>query len=896
MANNNIADMEFEELLTQYGSLRQAVDPVPDDVPLLDEDKAEFEALLKQIHPQDNAPEVEWDEYLLNQAKLGLSDTFAIAGAALETVVTDPIEYYYHNPSALYEPKNWQEWSPEHIPLGKQFVNNLNKWQYGVSAGDPSIQTQDMGLKVAGGGVRLASDPVNLVLGKTKSAWAALKTMAQMFGVGGTAELGGEIGEEIAGTEGRITGSLLGGVFGPTVTKTVLGTFTKPAKEIWNKYKTFKEDPNLVNQQYAAGAAKRLLELAAKEEGLDSLDDIVKEFGVIKHLIGDNATGVPLFIQMADNPVIQSQVIRLAKKDPSFRERVNKEINNIAQHIDNKANIIFGNKYSAITGVENFPKKIQTRQNSLINARQVVDNRIQQLSEGLIPGLSKTETGERIAKLVAQREKLARQELSPHYEALKKEAKANKVFMSAEDTGSIYQFVKANKIRDIFGKGTELDTKIMSYLKPKRTEGGLVKPKLSFEQVDSLKRKINEIKRKPLNATERRQIEQLEEVVDRARNNMPGNYNERLKALDKTYYEKIGVPFGSDTIKNMGSKKYIEEVVPVILKNESSINQFLNAAGKEGAVIARMAYGAKVYDKVVKNGVINMTALKALMKQDRAIIDRIPGMKDELNSIIVDNGRLFRLKGDLDKKVKLAEQEVAQNFLVKAGYNPDYVDIGKRLANRDTQFWSKLQKDMKYLDSASKKAINNNVRRQFLDHIYHNTDKSAFEFLTAPENRKIVKEVFGAQYADDLAKLGKLSDSVKKANVGQYSSNVQNTELDALSKLFPGLDVNYVSSQIRDRIASNTMKAIRILSRINQAKMGEVTDQKIMDLLLDPKAVGDLANIGKTFDFKINNPLKFKDVVGRVSETLPFYSYASGKLGVMESNQEQEEVITNFQY
>lgn len=891
-----IENLEFEQLLQDYGNVQNTVEPpLPEDVPLTEEEKDRFKILLAEIHPQDDAPEPEWDEYLWNQAKLGLTDTLAFGGATLETFVTEPVEYYFQKPSTLYSYEAWQDLPGQASSLGSQFMNNLNKWQTGISIGDPTMRTTDAGKKIVGAGTRIASDVPGYALTGAKTAWDVLKTVPQMFGVGVSGEIGGEIGENLGDDKGRIMGTIVGSVFGPSVFKTTVGTVTKPIKQVYEKYKAYKADPNLVNQQYAAGSAKRLLEIAAKEEGLDNLDTIVKEFAAIKHLLGDEAQGIPLFIQMADNPIIQSQVIRLAKTDAAFRDRVNKEIGNIAQQIDNKANIIFGNKYSMVAGVENFPKQIQTRQRSLNNARQVVDNRIQELSEGLVPNLSKVEVSNKITNLIKKREKLAKEEMSPHYDALKKEARDNKIFMSADDTSTIYQFVKNNKLSDIFGKGTEIEKQIMSILKPRVTpEGFTVKPKLSFEQVDSLKRRINEIKRKPLNATERRKIEQLDEVINNARSKMPGDFNDRLMALDKTYYEKVGVPFGSDTIKNMGSKKYIEEVVPVILKNESSIKQFLNAAGNEGTVVARLAYGSKVYDKVVKNGVINLPALKALIKQDNAIINQIPGMRDELNSIIVDNGRLFKLKGDLDKKVKLAENEVANNFLNKFGYNQDYRGIGQKLAGGDVGFWKKMQKDMKYLDKKSKDAINNNIRRQLLDHILHNTDKSAYQFLTAVENKAIVNEVFGPKYLDDLTKLGKLSDAVKKANVGAYSSNLQKSQLSQLSKLFPGLDINYLYSQGRDRISSNAMKAVRILSRINQAKLGEATDQKIMDVLLDPKAMNDLANIGKTFNFKIDNPLKFREIIGRLSETIPFYSYTGTKVStstVATEPESREQVI-----
>ena len=898
--NKNISDMSVDELLGSLGSNETPQDR-PDDIPNTQEETTEFDALLSQLPPREAAPESEWDDYLINSAKLGFTDMLALSAATVETFGVEPVIYYAQNPSKLFDAKAWDLGVDSLKSSGSQWLKNYNKWEEGIALGDPKMpKTGDWMTDYAGTGVRVAADPSNYFIGGPKTVVQGAGQLSKMFGVGVGAEAGGEGGAALAEgtdyeTEARLAGSLAGGVISPTGTTLAVKSTAGPVAQIWNKYKQYKADPALVNQQYAGGAAKRFLNLAAKEEGVENLGDILDEFSSIKHLLGDDVKGIPLFVQMADNPVIKSQVIRLIKQDPDFRHTLDKEIANIAKHIDLKANIFFGQSYQPLAGAANFNKQIQTRNTSLIKARQVVDNQIEKLSNRIIPKLSDSQVGERITKLIEKRENLVKGEMSPHYTALKDEARKHKVFMSAEDTSNIYSYVNNNKIRDIFGKGTAVDSKIMKYLKPRRNaEGMLLKPKLSFEQVDSLKREINRLKRGKLTQDEARKLDQLSEVITMGRKNMPGDYNSRLEALDKSYYERVGVPYGSETVKLMGSKKYIEEVVPVILKNESSLNQFLNAAGKEGNNIARLAYGAKIYSKTVKDGVINMPALKVLLRKDKAVIDAIPGMRKEIDTILVDNGRLFKLKGNLDSKVKEAETQVANNFLKKYAGEPDYIDIASKLANRDSMFFKKIQEDMKYLDAPARNAVNKNIQRQFVDHIFQNTGGDAYKFLTAPQNKQIIKEVFGAEYTENLKKLGRLSDSLKRAEVGKYSSNIQASQLGFLGDY--GLDVPYLASQYRDRISSDIMKGTRILSRIKQTEFQKSTDETLKEVLLDPEAIKKLANLTDTFNLTIDNPLKLQKIIGILGDALPKHIYGAGKVEVQNRQEDKEVQIQGISY
>lgn len=869
-------------------------------------------ALIAEEHKME-LPELnttdDWGEYLWNQVRVGVGDSFSLAGAALDTLFIDPIKNVNYkgiaqDPSIIFDTTLGWDLVPftDESKLGEKFMSRFGEYTDLVSqltGADPTLQPETKAMEYAGMGVRVASDPLGYLGAPAKVAALATRG-AGLTGVGVGSVVGGDVGEATGLENGRMIGSIIGGLGAPTISTVTARTVAKPIRQIYKKYKEVKANPQLAEQAYATGAAKRLLKLMAKEEGVDDIGDIVKEFSRLGKFI--DGKELPLMVAMSDNPIVQSQVIRLAKTNEAFRHEVNKELQRLGTQVDNKSNLIFGTRYAEVAGLENSPALISKKVNALSKKRALVDGEIETLSETIIPTMTEQQRGKVIISLIEKREKIARAEMSPHYDVVLNEAKAANARMPAESVNSIYQFVKQNRLSDVFGKGTALDNKISAFTKPRKVtdkQGRTVtkSPTMSFEQVDSLKRAINTLKRRPLNATEQRHLGNLEDVIDAARESIPGNFNVRLKAVDKLYYERVGIPFGTAGMKQVNAKKYAEEVAPVILKNESALDSFLNVSGKEGNVIARNAYLSKVYDKVVKEGAINSKSLRALMKKDSSIINKVPGLKGELEDILVDNGKLFVAKDELNTAFKMAETEVANNFLITSNLSPNYAQVAQRLAQGDTAFLSKIRKDMSKLDSSAQVAINNNIKREFLTYVFDRPE-GAIKYLTNPKNKSIVSKVFenNKTYISDVKDLSKISDALKTADVGRLSSIVTKADLDVINTLVPGLDFNYASSTFRDRIASPVMKATRILSRIQQEATRQKVDSMIIELLLDPKGVHKLSQIGKTFNFKLDNPLALKSLKKTLGETLPSFIYSNSKDPLVKEEKETRKKVNSIKY
>ena len=869
----------------------------------------------------------DWSEYLWNQARIGAADSLSIGSAALDTFLLDPLQNLYNNPTVIFDPDSYGK---KNIPftdesnLGRSFVNRFEGYTDLMSeytGADPTLQAESDALRYAGTGVRILSDPLGYTgLGMAGRAAGLAKTIQPvaetaslsskaisggsragslgLVGVG--SEVGGDVGASIDKTfsdgntgTGRAIGTLIGGFGLPLTSTLTTRAVTKPVVQIYQKYKAVRENPQMVEQSYATGAAKRLLELVAKEEGVDNINDIVIEFNRLGKFL--NGEELPLMVAMSDNPIIQSQVVKLAKTNEAFRNSINKELQRLTTQLDNKANVIFGTRYTIVSGLEDAPLAISKKVEDLRAQRIKMDDEIEALGDTLVPTMTEQQTGNVIKSLILKREKLAKAEMSPHYDAILKQAKVANAKMSSDGVSNIYQFIQQNKFSDIFGKGTALDNKLTAFTKPriKLIDGKKVTrfPEMSFEQLDSLKRAMNSLKGKPLNATERRKLSDLEDVIDSARDTIPGNFSDNLKAIDKLYYEKVGVPFGSAGMKQVNAKKYAEEVAPVILKNESALDSFLNVAGKEGNEIARNAYLAKVYDKVVKNGDINNKALQSLMKKDASIINKVPGLKSELDDIITNNGNLFLARDNLNVAFKRAENEVTNNFLTTSNLAPNYAQVAQRLSEGDTNFLAKIKKDISSLDKATQQAVNKNIQREFLETVF-NRPEGGVKFLANIKNRDIVNKVFSdnKEYLKNVKDLSKISDALNKAGVDKFQSIVKTENLDIMNELIPGLNVQSFTATMRRPIIGPTQKGVILLTRINQARARTAVDKQFIEVLQNQEGVAKLASTARSFDFKIDNPIAIKRLINILSETVPAYFYSATKSPL---NQEVEGEIIN---
>jgi hypothetical protein len=763
--------------------------------------------------------------------------------------------------------------------------------------------------QIAGAAVETLADPLSYIgLGAPTKALLATKTAGRAAGeatTGAAAETGAMLGEEaekaITGEEGivgRTVGALTGAVGSAVPRGIATRTGEDVVSQIMQNRALLKESPEGAEQAYAKGTAKRLLTAATEAEGAGELQDLIGQINDASRFV--NKGDAPLVIAMADNPVIRQQIQRLAITRPEFRKKVNDLIKAAEGDVQRKTGFLFGERYAA-----DIPEGAQINIQNIARRRQNLDKELNEKFAFVRPFEDTEDFGRRVEALVEQKKRLARAEVAPEYDALLEEARRQGIRMPEEGTQLIYDFVRDNNIRDIFGRGTAVDRRIMSFLKPKEVEEAVTPrilgpegapiselaaeqiqyPTLSFDNVESLKKEINLIKRKSLSDSERRKINDLEKIVDEARDTIPGNFSDRLREVDLKYYQKVGVPFSEQGIREIDAKRYAEQIAPVIVKNAEAYRQFVRAVGPEqGNTLAERAILNELYEKAAKGGagLLSPTVVAKYVRDKGEIIDNIPGLKEKLQKAVVDDTQLRAEISSLDKAAKEAQKRVADNYLTQTEF-PDYESLTRNFM-RNPKIRAKLLRDIGDLDANTAKAVRNSLRAEVINS--GRSQGNLLDYVSAPENKAAIEQLFGPGYLPALRKIALFGDKVASADVSRLGTQIPRESMDVVAQVFPGLDVPYLSSNFRDRITSLPQKIIRILSKYNSARLQIATDDAIEELLLDPNGVKKLGNTISEVNFKFDNPVALNKIAESLSQTVPQATYDAFKVTL--SGEERE--------
>jgi len=851
-------------------------------------------------------------EYYGDRLQKGLTATPSMVGAAYRTLFEDPFNKgSVDSFGELFE------------RFGENYKNYQKGYQdlFGMEVDDTGKQAKGFVHQVIGTGLEMAVDPF-FVLKGAKTVGEALTRSAQFGGVGMTAELGGEGGAQIEQTftgedsgKGRMIGSLGGVLLGATITKPTIEVGKKATKDLYYRIKDVKANPDEVISSLTLSNSKGFIEELIKE----SPDLLV----VMKHIddigIKWNTGEFPLLVAAGKTPSIRAEMVKLAKKDPLFRSGLMKELDKVAKQIETRADELFGSRYAPLPSSKTEIKQsLQNRTKNLIKHRQVIDEKISKLNHSLDSTKTELERGQAIKNLVETRKMLAKKETSPIYTEILEDAKKAGVRISPDNIESFYIYVKKYNIDDLFGPVLDVDKKVFRHLKPKEVRDDLTRLKrnvyseMTFSQFESLKKAKNALWRSPLTETEKRKLGLFEIEFKKLRDNIEfppevkviktrlGNveeiipaksaasFNERLLAVDKLYYEKIGIPYGSEAIAQIGRKKYDSEIANVILKNREALDQYLSVSDIAGQQIARDALMARLHSKAVVSGVLNHKKLKSEVFKMREVVDGIPGARDEINKILSQADYLNMRVATLDDVLKNNQKRISDNWLT-ISKQPSYesVLVGS-LNNRGTL--NKVLSDIKKLDASTRVAVETRLRRELVTFL-GSQPSGAYKYLTNPANKYSIEKIMGKGYQKDLKELTEIMDLVRGIDITKLSTPVLKTATDPVSRVLPGVQLTYVTSQVRDRIANPLFRVFRIATKMSDFKIEKAANKAVFELITQPGQVKKVLNAAN--DFVINPGYKdLKETfIGTLKETLPVYMYIGSKTGISHKAEEIEQKI-----
>jgi len=913
-----------------HGEIIEFPEGTPDAVinEALQAEEAKTEVAKITAKPKVVEQELE-DSYIQGRAKIGVGSGFSFLEAVGETA--------YDTLTKGYGGQTWTEFGAE---FSKNFEENQREQidfladTFGWDKPDLELLPKDELERALGMGAEMATDPL-MVLGKAKTltelGTKAAVRAGEWFGIGTGASLAGSGAaklEEIATGEdtglARAGATLLSTI---TAAKTVGPAFVKledKANSIAQNMRLLKggikTNIDSASKAFAYANTKSILKEVSKAENMD-LETIMKDFKQISHYFDD--VDVPFFVTMADNPVVKGQLNKLIRNNPSVRARAEKELGLIIDAIENKSNFLFG---TPVSGKE-FAKEIPTsevrkgligRLSKLKTARVNTSDKIDELGASLIPDVSAEQRGRMISNLVSQRKKDAQEIRTLEYAKLLGSAKADKVVMPQEGVAKIWKFVKSTRLNDLFGEGTKIENQISRYLKPKVVtktinkgvgaslagkKSQIVKeaiyPKMTFSQVDSLKRAVNKKLRGSLSPEVRNNLEDLKKVIAKARETIPGPYNAALKLADSNYYKNVGIPFTKEGIKEISSKKYASQIAPIIVKDTEQLQHFLDVVPRQqGLTIARNALLSEVYAKAVVGGEVKPALVRNIMKKKRDIIKLIPGMDKELERAAKYQGYLALRKNTIDKVVAEQERKIGEHFLIKAGgvegYEPTKV-VKSMVENRDKL--TKIMGDINRLDPKVKTPVINTLRRQFVNHIGDHPE-GALKWISNPENKYTLDTIMGKNYQKQVKAFATLSDKLRAIDLEKVANMPTGAVYDWF-KQKTNVDLASIVATVRRPIISAFQKGLILASRVWTGGRASKAEKQLETVFFtNLEGIEKFAKLEAKYKHQMDVMSLLKDYTNIAGEILPTFVYGGLKGVVLgeESSQaleEQQKIIIN---
>jgi hypothetical protein len=734
---------------------------------------------------------------------------------------------------------------------------------------------QTFGERVVATGIEAVTDPASYLfppLAGIRRMGPAAQVVArpsEQFVIGTGAETGGTAGEAVGGTPGRVVGSLFGGMgagyAAGTAVKTgpLVGKGYDKAKEVVDKLRGVQPENELLRDVDSRINNIFIAAGAADPNFLTTLQNAAKaQEGVSLKAPGSPRVQMPISALMADNPVIISFIENLSSRDPVFKAKYGEQF--ARAKTDLRANQIrlFGDpskvelsslkpeELAVITGATE--KSVQRQVRSLD----------QQIADAYsAPVVDPNAFGARIEKLVADKEAKAIAEVRPLYTEAFNVAKTKGVTLPASSVDDIYNFVAGTQSSDIFKTFPSIYNKVRSRFRPAETEAspiltaegvpatpaGVRFAEATVEDLDSLKREINKQLRKANDPADIRLLSELKTRVSGHIDSLDPDFVAAYRNADQTYLTKVGLPFSSETLKNVDRKKFVEQIAPAIIGNKSNVDDFIRATGEDGVRVARDAFYDSFSRAALKNDVVDPKAANKWLSKNRSAMALIPGLEEELRGSVTDVQRLLGKKAALESDFR----RVAGEQLIRDRGFSNPAELVSRMYS-DRSFTNKLLNQY-----GANKDILNAVRSYMLDDIVQAADPVAM--LNDRNRAAVFNRVFGPTYAQKVSDFAVAAERLSKdpTQVSFRGETLPRTPVEQLI----GVPPEQIISRIYNPVSGWLYAVTSTFSKFWANAASKATEEKLKALLLSPtdavKVFEAVAPKAQKFDpTKINEAIR----------------------------------------
>jgi hypothetical protein len=669
-------------------------------------------------------------------------------------------------------------------------------------------------------------------------------TMLRMAegGLGATgAEAVGSLGQAIGGQTGQVVGGLVGGALGGTVPQKIgvakdvvqggVGRIKSAIKQgqTGEVPQAAKEAVEKVASGYVTNIMKAAQ--AADPNFLGKIQQSMNE-------AGQAGVNMPI-LNLVSNPIVKQEVENLLSRYPSFRANYEKMWNDAKALVEKKASMEYGTpqtaaRVKAIGDITSAQKKVARKLSTF-------DSSIAKISDAYNVSPDNQKLGARLNSLIDAKEKTAMEQAAPAYNDAFKYAEDNALKMPNIEVEKLYTYVKDEKYADIFKTFPALYRKVENVFKPVVGEGLDFNPQTfeitrkttqefgakEIQDLDSLKRELNKVIRTTKDENNLRILTDFKQQVQGSIDAVDPVFAEKYKAADAQYRATVGIPFNSETAKMIDRAKFDENIVPLITRNKSMLQEMLQATGKDGLPIAEAAFMSDFGKYAVVNGVLNTTKANKWLKDNATEISLVPGLKDKIMDSRNAIANIEASKAALNANFARAK---AADILGKEGMTVKQI-VDKSTSDPAflTAFMNKHGKNTETLSA---------IRSFALDDLL--SYKNPMDALDDKVKGAFYNRVFEGRLdrVKQLANVSRMLGEFSPDDIGMVIKN--SVPKDALEKA-TSLPANTAFSVIRDRIMSPIQKVFVLTNKAMTGLSARRQDELLQEILIDPKKVEQLA-------------------------------------------------------
>jgi len=591
---------------------------------------------------------------------------------------------------------------------------------------------------------------------------------------------------------------------------------------------------------------------------------------------------LPSAVVLKNNPVLAKNLESLAMVSPGLRAKLTESLRDLDNAVTKRKTALFGDTSpsKAEQALSSRAAQVDINISNILRRVRGIDANIQKTIEPLRSTETADTIGARVRGLIEAKEKALSSAASQKYNHVIDKYSQQGLRFPAQSVANIYKTATSMRYKNLFADHPRVVNLISSMYKPKKPKQPPKIRSLSLEQLDSLKRAINEGIRNESSGGKRAELNRLKDVL-KAEIDKMGSFGQEYQGVDNWYREQVGIPLNQAGIRELSAAKFAE-VVGTRLKRPETAREFLSFAGKDGVNVLKDSIILRLGDSVINkvDDTLDVNKFISFARANQQVIDLVPGLREQLRDIGGTLQVLEDTKSRLDTQYTAHAKRLTDNVFSTV-YNKGLNSTIFSILNSPSKSADLFRSVSNY--TADTAAIaKQGVRVGLLDAAMRSS--SPMQFME--KNANVYRQWFGDRYLNNIKSLGEVIEMAAKLDLEKipYAHTVKDQDI---VQEYTGNTIPNITAQIRNRIISLPQKLAILGSRFFNKKTTESRDAAMEELFLDTRKLQTIADLAKAKRENKITVAKFTEGLWNLLNFSTTKSYLRAEAGVDAMEQDR---------